>query len=220
MLDLVFSGRNLFILYLVLAGGFLQPLFPCNTTKLFTESPLIRHILGFFTLIFFVVVYDTELDSIAPLGTVMITSIVVYLWFIISSKMTANWWLALVVLLGILYLIELYEERTVNEDPRVTEIAAKVKSAIIGVSIFLTIVGFLIYVGEKKLDYKSKFSYATLLLSTPGCKGTPNIRPYWDSLKAAFMEPAGRTMTGGSYSMPMSDTAFVSALEARTPHLE
>jgi hypothetical protein len=207
MIDLIFSGRNVFILFLVLAGAFLQPLFPCNTTKLFTESPLVRHLLGFFTLIFFVVVSDTELDDYMPLGTILTTSAIIYLWFLISSKMTANWWLLLVVLLGALYIIDLYEERERKENPEVKKALKTTKSVLLGTSLFLTLVGFLIYVGEKKLDYKSKFNWTSFFFSTTNCKGTPNIQPYWKSFKAAFMEPPG-TMIGGG----MPDTSFLDAL--------
>jgi hypothetical protein len=210
MIDLIFSGRNVFILFLVLAGGFLQPLFPCNTTKLFTDSQLVRHLVGFFTLIFFVVVYDTELDEYMPLGTILAASVAIYLWFLVASKMTANWWLLLIVLLGALYLIDLYEQRQKKEDPRIAKTLTTAKSWILGASLFITAIGFLIYVGEKKLDYKSKFDWTTFFLSTPSCKGTPNIRPYWPSFQAAFMQPPGRLMVGGG--APMTNGAFLDAI--------
>ena len=210
MIDLIFSGRNVFVLFLVLAGGFLQPLFPCNTTKLFTESKALRHILGFFTLIFFVVVSDTELDDYMPLGTILTTSAIIYLWYLLASKMTANWWLVLVTLLGSLYIINLYEERTKNEDPLVLSRLNTTKDVILGASLFITLFGFLIYLGEKKLDYRGKFNYSDFFLSTPACKGTPTILPYWTSFQAAFMEPPGRPMMGGA--LAMSDDVFLSTL--------
>jgi hypothetical protein len=129
----------------VLAGGFLQPLFPCNTTKLFTESKTLRHILGFFTLIFFVVVSDTEIDDYMPLGTILLVSALIYAWFLFASKMTANWWLVLVALLGGLYLIDLYETRQKKEDPVVAGNLATAKKVILGASLFITAIGFLIF---------------------------------------------------------------------------
>jgi hypothetical protein len=207
MIDLIFSGRNVFILFLILAGGFLQPLFPCNTTKLFTESKLLRHLVGFFTLIFFVVVSDTELDEYMPLGTILTTSAVIYLWYLLASKMTANWWLVLIVLLGSLYVINLYEERQKQEDPIIAGHLATAKKVILGASLFITAIGFLIYLGEKKLDYRGKFNYSDFFLSTPACKGTPTVLPYWTSFQAAFMEP-GRSMVGGG----MSEERFITAV--------
>ena len=213
MLDLIFSGRNVFILFLVLAGGFLQPLFPCNTTKLFTESKFARHILGFFTLIFFVVVSDTEIDDYMPLGTILVVSAAIYLWFLIASKMTANWWLVLVALLGGLYLIDLYETRQKREDPVIAGRLDTTKNVLVAGSLLITLVGFLIYLGEKKLDYKGKFNYSDFFLSTPACKGTPTTVPYLNSLQAAFMEPPGRSMVGGG-GPPMTTGVFLDAISA------
>ena len=207
MLDLIFSGRNVFVLFLVLAGGFLQPLFPCNTTKLFMESKLLRHLVGFFTLIFFVVVSDTEIDDYMPLGTILMASVVIYAWFLLASKMTANWWLILVALLGGMYLIDLYEDRQKREDPEIKKTLSVAKNWMVGGSLLLTAIGFLIYLGEKKLDYRGKFNYSDFFWSTPACKGTPTSRPYWTSFQAAFLEPPG-VMTGGA----MPEAAFLDAL--------
>ena len=217
MLDIIFSGRNVFMLYLVLAGSFLQPLFPCHSSRLFSQSMWVRHIIGFLTLIFFVVVTDTELDDYIPFGTILATSVAIYGWFLISSKMTANWWLALVVLLAGLYLIDIYESRIQGrESSRTTELLGMAKDVILGSSIFLTVVGFLIYVGEKKLEYKKEFSYSTLLLGTTTCKNTPTSRPYWESFKAAFMEVPGRVMMGGG----ITESDFFDALSSSTTSAE
>ena len=197
MLDLIFSGRNVFILYIVLAGRFLDPLIPCHSARLFENSMWLRHLLGFLTLIFFVVITDTELDDYLPLGSILAVASVIYAWFLISSKMTANWWVFLVFLLAGLYLIDLYESRQKNEDETVAYVLDIVKKVSLGLGIALTFFGFLIYVGEKKLEYRTDFDWTTLLLGTPTCKNTPNKTPYLTSLKAAFMMPPGTVMRGG-----------------------
>lgn len=191
MIDLVLSGRNLFILFILLSGTYLQPLLPCNTTRFMKDSKLIRHMLGFFTLLFFVVVSDTEFDKHMALGTILVTSVIIYAWFILSSKMTANWWFILSILLGALYLINLYEDRQTHEDPDTKRFLSSTKEWILGGSLALTIVGFFIYLGEKKLDYRGKFNYSDFFLGTTECKGTPTNIPYLTSLQAAFFEAPG-----------------------------
>jgi hypothetical protein len=198
MLDIFLSGRNLFVLYLVLAGRFMVPLFPCNTRAFFADSALVRHLIGFVTLMFFCVVTDSELDGYMPLGTLFATTIIIYFWFLISSKMTANWWFILVAMLAAIYIIDIYRQGKENIPSELEEQFTTAKKVLIGLSLAVTLVGFLIYIGEKKLDYKSKFDYATLILGTTTCKGTPNIQPYWKSLGAAFME-VPRPMTGGFF---------------------
>ena len=61
---LIFTGRNVFVLYLVLAGQFLDPLFPCHSKRLLENSMLLRHVLGYLTLLFFVVIIDEFTDAI------------------------------------------------------------------------------------------------------------------------------------------------------------
>lgn len=226
MIDLILSGRNLFILFLLLSGNYLQPLLPCNTTKFMKESKLVRHMLGFFTLLFFVVVSDSEFDKHMPLGTILVTAAIIYIWFILSSKMTANWWFALAILLGSLYLINLYEDRATKEDPEMKKFLASVKDWILGSSMVITLVGFIIYLGEKKLDYRGKFNYSDFFLGTTECKGTPTNIPYMTSLQAAFLEAPGSGSGSGSsrqrgggeleeaYKSGQFSTPFVSPTQA------
>lgn len=189
MLDLVFSGRNVFILYLVLAGSFLQPLFPCHSTRLIGNSMIIRHILGFLTLIFFVVVTDTEIDDYLPLGTILAVAAAIYAWFLVSSRMSAYWWVALVFLLASLYLVDLYESREKNLTATKQKVVEYAKTGIIATSLVTTLIGFLIYVGEKKLEFRGSFDYLTFFLGKEKCADTPSSVPYLKALSAAFKKP-------------------------------
>jgi len=186
MLDLVFSGRNVFVLYLVLAGSFLQPLFPCHSTRLIGNSMLIRHILGFLTLIFFVVVTDTEIDDYLPMGTLLAVSAVIYFWFLISSRMSANWWVGLVFVLAALYLLDLYDTRAKDVTPEHETWISRIKMGLIGTGLITTLFGFLIYVGEKKLEFRSDFNYLTFFLGKETCSNTPSPATYAQALSAAF----------------------------------
>ena len=200
MIDMVFSGRNLFILFLLLAGNFLQPLMPCNTSRVLQNSMGIRHVVGFFTLLFFVVVSDTDLDAMMPFGTLIATTLIIYAWFLIASKMTANWWLFLVMLLGALYLINLYEDQGHSAlDPTTVDMLRMGKDGLLALSLFTTLIGFILYVGEKKIDYRGKFNFMDFFFSAAACKGTANIQPYGRSFQAAFYEPPGARMSGGGY---------------------
>jgi len=207
MIHHIFSGYNLFALYLALAAVFLQPLLPSNSTKWLLESQGLRHLIGFCTLFFLTIVSDTELDSFLPFGTTLVTTAVVYLWFLVASKMTANWWLLLVILLGGLYLLELYQERQTMEVPELT----KTRSIVLGSSLLVTLFGFLIHVGEQKTELKSRFNWSSFLFGPSTSKEAPKVpASYWKMLEAAFQNSPSFMIGGG-----LSDSAFLEALEAQ-----
>jgi len=147
---------------------------------------VIRHILGFLTLIFFVVITDTEIDDYMSFGKIMGLAAMIYVWFLISSKMTSILWVVLLFILAGLYALDLYDNRLKTTTPEWDALVKNIKLGIISVAGAVTLSGFLIYLGEKKIQYKSQFDYITFILGTPTCKETEHDIPYWDALKAAF----------------------------------
>jgi hypothetical protein len=202
MLDnLVFSGRNLFIIYAALTTNFLRPLIPCNTARFVENSMLFRHLIAFMGIVFFSMISEADIATMADIIPIIISAVLVYGWFMISSKMTANWWIPLVFLIAIIYTVNAYREhskaltRDVHTYMEYTEYAA------IALSVLVTLGGFFIYVGEKKLEYRGKFDYTTFILGSETCKNTPTKTAYWDSLKAAFfVAPGSGSGSSGSGS--------------------
>ena len=197
--DQFFSGRNLFVLAGALSAHFIVPLLPANSTKHMSESRFLRYFLGFLTLVFFVVVTDTaEIDRYMPLGTIITTSAALFVWFIMAAKMTANWWYMLVLIFGAIYLVNLYEDRHLYTKD-LAETFATVKGWLLTGSVFMTVIGFLIYVGEKKMKYRGKFNYGDFLFGLPKVGGPkePSGMDYWVALKAAFTDVGGVGGVGG-----------------------
>ena len=194
--QLVFSGRNLLLIYAALTSNFLRPLIPCNTARFVETSMVFRHVIAFMGLTFFTIVADAEYEDFTGFIPLFVSAVFVYAWFMISSKMSANWWIPLVFLLAILYFINTYRDhaKKLTKDMALYlnygELSAVILSALI------TFFGFIIYVGEKKIEYRGKFDFGTFILGTETCKNTPTKTAYWDSLKAAFLTAPG-TSGGG-----------------------
>ena len=194
--QLVFSGRNLLLIYAALTSSFLRPLIPCNTARFVENSMVFRHVIAFIGLAFFTVVADAEYEDFTGFIPLLVSAVFVYAWFMISSKMTANWWIPLVFLLAILYFINTYRDhaKKLTKDMALYlnygELAAVILSALI------TFFGFIIYVGEKKIEYRGKFDFGTFMLGTETCKNTQTKTAYWDSLKAAFLAAPGSSSGG------------------------
>jgi len=199
MLDqLVFSGRNVLLIYAALTSNFLRPLIPCNTARFVGESMVFRHLIAFIGTVIFTMVSENDFDSLSDMIPVIVSAMFVYGWFMISSKMTANWWIPLVLLLVGIYLINAYREHVKKITKETHTYLDYGEYAAIILSALVTFFGFIIYVGEKKLDYRSKFDYWTLLIGTETCKNTPTKTPYWESLKAAFTVAPGLGSSGSS----------------------
>ena len=194
---LIFSGSNLLLVYAVLSGSFLRPLLPANTL-LSGDSMMLRHIVAFIAVVLFRMVSETSYDDFNEVLPIVVSSIFLYGVFLIASKMTANWWLPLLALLVTIYVIHTYRNTFPKDQNTNLDYA---EYGAIALSALLTIVGFLIFVGEKKIKYRGKFDYATLLIGTENGKNTPSRSAYWDSLKAAFsVAPGLGNQRGGGFT--------------------
>ena len=70
-IDIVsFPLYTIFILVLIISANFLAQLFPCRLQQVFNESMFTKHLFGFFTMIFFVVLSapmeDKSLKIVIP----------------------------------------------------------------------------------------------------------------------------------------------------------
>jgi hypothetical protein len=171
------NSASLFILYLVIASNFLPQTFSCRLQELMNTSMVAKHLFAFMTLIFFVVISNMK-DSIDA-GNIVLISVVIYLWFLISTRVHLSVWIGLIILLGIIYLLQLYEN--ILKDKNQSSNAVTIENIQVGkkilsyFSLVVTLIGFIIYLGEKKLEYGNEFSYLTFILGNPKCKGyTPN----------------------------------------------
>jgi len=147
----------------------------------------LRHALGYLTLLFFVVIIDEFTDSIKSVPTILGICAIIYIWFVISSKMTGSLWLALLAVLAAMSAIELYTSRINKPSDDLEEWASWANTALIAIAVGITLVGFLAYMGEKKLEYAGSFSYFTFLLGKEGCSGTVSSTPFIKSLRSAFI---------------------------------
>jgi len=111
-----------------------------------------RHAIAFVGLAFFTVVADAEFEDFSGFIPLLVSAVFVYTWFMISSKMTANWWIPLVLLLVILYSINAYRNHAKKLPKDVAAYLDNGELAAVILSALITFFGFIIYVGEKKIE--------------------------------------------------------------------
>lgn len=169
----------IFVLILMISANFLGTTFPCRVQKLLSENIFMKHLLGFFTMIFFIMISgpllrDTLYDNI-------IAAFIMYLFFILVTKTPIQIFILIFILLMINYIciLYLYEFNKKNDKSKfyIKKKQAEILIIILNfIIICLTLLGVTIYMGAKKIEYGKKFSYYKFFFNDENCKfNSPKI---------------------------------------------
>ena len=168
--------KSIFIFYLIISANFVANIFGCSARKLFSDNMIIKHLIGFFTLYYFVVLEDpykdTDTDEYIYFKKIGVT-ILIYLIFLISSRTRDNYFITFIILLIIIFFLNNY----INSLNQITyknriDTINTIINYISLVSICVILIGFISYYFEKKKQYNSSFKYITFILGTKECKNT------------------------------------------------
>ena len=169
-LELVNPGHSLATLYLIIAGNFLAPLFGCRLQHFIETNFMARHYIGFLTMLLFV-----RLTSVtkASFKQILASSFIIYLWFIATTRVNFPIWLIIITLASVLFFIHYYESS--EKDPGYKKLAfddyiPTIKKGLLLSMAFITIIGVIVYAGEKKLEYGKKFNWQTFIIGKYPCK--------------------------------------------------
>lgn len=185
---------TIFIFILIISGNFLA-LVPCKLQDELNNNMYVKHLFGLFTMIFFVTLAAPVKDK--TISAVTLNSFLLYLLFILITKVHVKIFYVIAVLLGSTYITVLLKEAdisTINANASATDVKnndtmeqsnenpknvilnnqLKIYDNIIFYSyiliLILTFIGVLAYMGEKKLEYKKNFKYVTFFLGKTICK--------------------------------------------------
>ena len=144
----------------------------------------------------FLVVLLEDLDK--NLTEVFLVSFYLYLIFILISKTEYGFFIAIIILTAVIYVLYLKrneiakrkEDTTSNEEleklEKTKNLIIKINNGISIVVFILAFIGFMIYMGRKKFEYKNNFNYLTFIFGKVECKGTISNIDYSTSLKHIF----------------------------------
>ncbi len=170
----ILGGKNLFVLYLIISSNFLANLFGCKVQQAFQSNMLLKHLLGILTMFFFVSIAESSNDLSSEPNKRFQFAIIIYLLFVISSRVKIHFWYPMIISLGILYVIQVYKDYESKQEKPSTE---KINNYLLyqkialGFSITMLIVGFLYYLYEKKLEYGEEFNLIDFFIGKTDCKG-------------------------------------------------
>ena len=170
---LSFNNYNfIFTLYLIIAVNFLVQIFSCNLQKHLHSNMYLKHLIGFFTLFFFITLAkntpsDDEYLYFRRLGT----TILLYFIFVFSTKLTHITFWIFIILVCVNFIIRNYMEsldpEKFKEKIEKLELASDIVTLI---SVVVLIIGFIIYYMEKRQEYGKEFDHEIFLVGVRKCK--------------------------------------------------
>jgi hypothetical protein len=187
-------GKDLFILYLVISNNFLSELLNCKVQHTLKHNMVFKHLLGFLTLYFFITLISRSETHPSNISYRIGFTLIIYLFFIISTRIAFRFWIPFIVSIGIVYIIDLFkqEEKKKNEHKRNNRLIVlfnKVQKGLIGLASLLMLIGFITYIGEKKSEYRTQFQWKTFFFGKSICKRDE------DSSKLSTGEAISRAFT-------------------------
>ena len=189
--EFINASISVFVLLLIISGNFLGELMPCRVREELSSNMILKHFFGYLTLVFFAIVTVFKTSSM----NILLLSLLVYLYFIVLSKTNWRFWIVVVFLLGISYIIHVWgltykkeqsKEGEVKIEDSIINMLPTIQLSFVWLASFLTVIGSIVYMGNKKKEYGKDFSYMYFFLGKPECRGkSPNTK-LLDDLKYAF----------------------------------
>lgn len=159
----------LFALYLLLSSNYLGELFTCSLRRQLTHNMLSKHIIAIITL-YVSVILTTNISGIP---NKISATIIVYIWFLITTKCTARYVFAILLIIGVTVIIGKYIDSLEKEKPEKKEhyqqIKRNIRISTFIISIIISIIGFVIYYRKKKIEYGKRFDLKTFIFGVQTC---------------------------------------------------
>jgi len=163
--------KTLLTLYLIISANFLAQTFGCKTQHVLIHNMYVKHIVGFFTLLYFVNSINTDktMDEFLYFKTFFKTFLL-YILFILTTRMNNKIFVLLMGLLMINFILSQYANSLDTKHfAAKLQIYDTIGKVISKLAIVFLVIGVLIYLKEKKIEYKGKFSYLTFLVGKTQC---------------------------------------------------
>jgi hypothetical protein len=171
MIKLEDTLKGVFLLVLAVAGNFIAETLGCKTQKLLSENMYSKHFISLFILYFAIGFVNS--DSPQHPTTVIQIASVVYVLFLMFTKMNLVFTLIVFGLLAITYINSTFINYYKSETPKETELITTLESLqnkyytlIVG----LILIGFSLYFRKQYGEYHKTWSTSKFLFGVNKCK--------------------------------------------------
>lgn len=172
-IESLFQYRPIFSLYLIISANFLANTFGCTIQRLLTNNMIAKHIMGFLTLYFFVVLSgpaptdDEKKNDPYLFFKKFFVSLVLYGLFIASTRTQGVFFYLFLSLLALNFIISAYLD-TVETD---SSPALQTLTTWLGRgAMIVVVVGMVQYYLQQKATFKSQFKLSKFIFGTPVCR--------------------------------------------------
>ncbi len=168
----ILFGKNLFILYLVISSNFLGNLFGCQIQNSFTNNILVKHLLGFLTLFFFISLAETSDILPAEPTQKILFAFIIYILFLFSTRIKVSFWYPFIVSLALVYIVQIYKEyenKQTKPDKLKVDNYLMYQKVLLGLAVFVSVIGFIVYFYDKKIEHGDNFSYFRFIFGNTVC---------------------------------------------------
>tara|TARA_Y100000591_G_scaffold325906_1_gene347596 strand:+ start:1466 stop:2074 length:609 start_codon:yes stop_codon:yes gene_type:complete len=168
--DMTLLVSKLSIFIFIIAGNFSSDIFSCGLRQFLDRYMIIKHIIGFFIMLFFVGLLLEEANFI----TKIIESIILYIWFILIMRSPTIITICVLICICIIYLLSLYKkdlelkleknEENNDEISKNIDFITQISNSLFIISFLITIIGMISYLIILKNNDKANFSIINFLL--------------------------------------------------------
>lgn len=159
----------LFVFYMLIAVNFLPDLIGCQFKQVLHSSMIAKHTLGL-VLLFFLVTIGNQKNIDQHIIYNIFLTIIVYIWFIITTRSPFILAIIIIILLIILYILNKKKERLLNDKNfKKIKYIENIQKIILLIAIILSFIGFIIYIIERKLEHGDNFSYFKFIIGQKDC---------------------------------------------------
>ena len=168
---------KLSIFLFIIAGNYVGDIYSCGLRHLFNEYIYLKHIIGFFIMLFFVGVAQEDLT----IKTKFFQSVILYIWFIFIMRSPMIITIFVIILIILIYLLDLYisdlkknlenkeDLNGENTDEEINKLIikyTKISNALFIISFVATFLGFLYFIYILKKTYGNQFNVLSFVLGS------------------------------------------------------
>jgi hypothetical protein len=162
--------RVLLFFYIIIASNFSENLFSKQLRTFFDENRPAQHLIGFIMMLTFVMI----IGGVTDIEKGLLFSVLGYLWFVFTTKLDIQWniMILLLLLFGFIYESKLSEkeqeimkDQSLSEEEKrtITDSYQSYKMWLFGGIISVTVIGSLLYINKKDVQYGGGYNMLTFL---------------------------------------------------------